>query len=457
MTTLDPLAPSPPLPLNDARTIRGWAMFDWANSAYALVITVAIFPAYYSSLSEGPVTLLGSQWQLGSLYSYALSAAYLFLAASSPLLSGIADAGGKKLSFLRGFTLVGSLACIAMWWFAGLEQLGIGTLLFIVATIGYSGALVFYNAFLPQIATPDRYDAISARGFSYGYIGSVILLIVSLVIILNPEFVGITYEVTGDEEVDAALKAPAIATATRISFVMVGLWWLGFAQYAFARLPKDRKVAMPSGWLQRGYREIAATWKAARTQPALLRFLTAFFFYSAGVQTVLFLASTFAEQELGFETVELILVVLILQVLAIAGAWIFAGVSRLYGNIVSLLIMLVIWTGICAVAYFVNGKPFFYGVAALVGLVMGGVQSLSRSTYSKLIPAGEKDTTSYFSFYDILEKLSIVVGTFSFGFINQITGGMRLSMLTLMFFFLIGGGILLTMRGKRLRGMVYGG
>ena len=414
-------------------------MFDWANSAYALVITVAIFPAYYAALSDEPVVLFGARWELGSLFSYALSAAYLILAAASPLLSGIADAGGKKLTFLRGFTLVGSVACIAMWWFEGEEQLGLGTLLFVVATIGYSGALVFYNAFLPQIASEDQYDRVSARGFSYGYVGSVILLLTSLVIILNPQYIG--------------LAPDAVGTATRISFVLVGLWWLGFAQYAFAKLPKDVKTALQPGWLRNGYREIARTWRAAKTQPVLLRFLTGFFFYSAGVQTVLFLASTFAETELGFDTTELIVVVLLLQILAIGGAWLFARVSDRLGNVTALLIMLAIWTAICGVAYFVTGKPFFYGLAAAVGLVMGGVQSLSRSTYSKLIPRDETDATSYFSFYDILEKLSIVVGTFSFGLINQVTGGMRLSMLTLAIFFVIGGVLVATLKGKRLRGL----
>ena len=425
-------------PLNDPRTIRGWAMFDWANSAYALVITVAIFPAYYAALSDGPVELLGARWNLGSLFSYALSAAYLVLAAASPLLSGIADAGGKKLAFLRGFTLVGSLACVGMWWFRDVGQLGIGTLMFVVATIGYSGALVFYNAFLPQIASEDQYDRVSARGFSYGYVGSVILLVASLVIILNPQYVG--------------LAPDAVATATRISFVMVGLWWLGFAQYAFAKLPEDARTALPPGWLREGYREIARTWRAARAQPALLRFLTAFFFYSAGVQTVLFLASTFAETELGFGTTELIVVVLLLQVVAIGGAWLFARVSARLGNVSALLIMLVIWTAICGLAYFVTGKPSFYGLAAAVGLVMGGVQSLSRSTYSKLIPRGEDDATSYFSFYDILEKLSIVVGTFSFGLINQLTGGMRLSMLTLAVFFVVGAALVASLKSRRLAG-----
>ena len=429
-------------PLNDPRTIRGWAMFDWANSAYALVITVAIFPGYYAALSDEPVWLLGQSWELGSLFSYSLSAAYLLLAIFSPLLSGIADAGGKKLTFLRAFTSVGSLACIAMWWFEGVEQLGLGTLMFIVATIGYSGALVFYNAFLPQIASEDQYDKVSARGFSYGYIGSVLLLVTSLVMILKPDLIGLPADDTGRD------------TAVRISFVMVGVWWLGFAQYAFAKLPNDVKTPMPPGWLRNGYREIARTWRAARAQPVLLRFLMGFFFYSAGVQTVLFLAATFAEQELDFDATELIIVVLLLQVLAIGGAWLFARVSDRLGNVSALLIMLVIWTAICGVAYFVSGKPFFYGLAGAVGLVMGGVQSLSRSTYSKLIPEDEADATSYFSFYDILEKLSIVVGTFSFGLINQVTGGMRLSMLALAVFFVIGGVLVGTLKGKRLGGVV---
>ncbi len=420
--------------LNNSKTIHGWAMFDWANSAYALVITTAIFPAYYNALSDEPVRILGASMGLESLLAFALSAAYFVLAAASPLLSGIADASGKKLAFLRGFTLVGSLACMGMWWFAGIEQLGIGTTLFIIATIGYSGALVFYNAFLPEIASEDRYDAVSARGFSYGYVGSVLLLLASLGIILNPQWVG--------------LDPAAAGTATRLSFVAVGLWWFGFGQFAFTRLPKDAKVPMAAGWLKRGYQEIAATWKAARAQPALIRFLTAFFFYSAGVQTVLFLASTFAGVALGFETTELIIVVLVLQIVAIGGAWLFAKLSARIGNINTLVCALVIWTAICLLAYFVTDKPAFYAIAALVGLVMGGIQSMSRSTYSKLIPDDTTENTSYFSFYDLLEKLAIVTGTLVFGLIGTTPGGMRLSMLALTVFFLVGMGLLWTVKGR---------
>ena len=423
-----------PTSINDQKTINGWAMFDWANSAYALVITVAIFPAYFSSLSEEPVMLIGRSYMLPSLFSYAISLAYLLIALCSPLLSGIADASGRKLYFLRVFTLFGSLGCIGMWFFKGIDQLGIGTLLFMVATIGYSGALVFYNAFLPQIASEDRQDDVSAKGFSYGYIGSVLLLIVCLVMILKPSLVGLSPDATG--------------TATRISFVLVGLWWLGFAQFSFSRLPKDDKQLMPKGWLKKGYTEISKTFAAAKTQPLLIRFLAAFFAYSAGVQTVLFLASTFAESELGFATTELIIVVLVLQIVAIAGAWMFAKVSGRFGNITALLIMLFVWIGICGLAYFVGEKSSFYAIAGLVGLVMGGIQSLSRSTYSKMIPEGSNDVTSYFSFYDLLEKLAIVIGTFSFGLINQLTGGMRMSMLSLIVFFLIG---ILLLWGVRLK------
>jgi len=420
--------------LNDKKTINGWAMFDWANSAYALVITTAVFPAYYNALSTEPVQILGFTLGLESVLAFAISTAYIVLALASPLLSGIADASGKKLSFLRTFTLIGSVACMAMWWFAGLDQLGIGTTLYIVGTIGYSGALVFYNAFLPEIASEDRYDAVSARGFSFGYVGSVILLLVSLGLILNPQWIGLEPEATG--------------TATRVAFVMVGLWWLVFAQVAFGRLPADAKTRMATGWLKRGYQEIASTWRDARSRPALIRFLTAFFFYSAGVQTVLFLASTFAGVALGFETTELIVVVLILQIVAIGGAWGFAKLSERIGNISALLAMLIIWTLICTLAYFVTAKPAFYGLASAVGLVMGGIQSLSRSTYSKLIPESTNDNTSYFSFYDLLEKLAIVAGTLVFGLVGTTPGGMRLSMLALTVFFVIGMVLLLTVKKK---------
>ncbi|MDX1667407.1 MAG: MFS transporter, partial [Saprospiraceae bacterium] len=395
--------------LNDPKVINAWALFDWANSAFALVITVAIFPAYFAAVTDDTIHMLGMDISNSSLYAFAISASYLTIAAFSPLLSGIADYGGRKKFFLQFFTVLGSLSCLSLFFFKSMDQLAIGTLGFILAMIGFAGGLVFYNSYLPEITTEDRYDRVSARGFSFGYIGSVLLLISNLIIISNYEWLGL----------------PSEGFATRLAFVMVGLWWIGFALIPFYYLPPDPDGKPTTRLLSKGMEELKKVWRAAQYQPNVKRFLIAFFCYSAGVQTVLFLAATFAEKELQFDTSQLIIVILILQIIAIGGAYLFARISDWRGNKFSLISMLLIWTAICLFAYFVQTSLQFYFVAGFVGLVMGGIQSLSRSTYSKLIPPKTKDTTSYFSFYDVLEKVAIVVGTFGFGFIDQLTGSMR--------------------------------
>ncbi|MCB0705413.1 MAG: MFS transporter [Saprospiraceae bacterium] len=424
--------PTPASQMNDKRTINAWALFDCANSSYALVISVAIFPAYFISATDDIIHI--GNWQLSNsaLYAYAISAAYLILAVFSPLLSGIADYGGKKMRFLRFFTVLGSTACISLFFFKGMSdeatqlmnnwQLLLGTGGFMLATIGFAGGLVFYNSYLPEIATEDQYDRVSAKGFSYGYIGSVFLLILNMVVITKPEWFGIREDML----------------AIRFAFIMVGVWWFGIALIPFRRLPKQKVRLHTDNIIGKGWAELKKVWEIIKHEGNIKKFLFSFFCYSAGVQTVLFLATTFAEKELQLSAVEMIMVVLILQIVAIAGAYLFAYVSTRLGNKKSLMIMLFIWIGICLTAYFVTEKAEFYAVAAAVGLVMGGIQSLSRSTYSKLIPAGSNDNTSFFSFYDILEKGAIVLGTFSFGFIEQITGGMRNSILALTFFFLLG-------------------
>lgn len=427
------------IPLNNPRTINGWALFDWANSSYSLVIATAIFPPYFLNATTKVVSVFGIEMYSSTLYAYAISLAYLIIAILSPLLSGIADYSGRKKAFLRFFTSMGALSCMALFLFTGMEedasaaynggQLALGTIGFMMATIGWAGSLVFYNAYLPEIVTEDRYDEVSARGFAFGYIGSVLLLITNLVIILKPDWFGLSDSV-----------------AVRIAFIMVGLWWIGFAQVSFARLPKDARIKGQKNLMSKGFEEIRKVWRQVRNQVNIRSFLISFFCYSAGVQTILFLAATFAEEELDFGSSELILVILLLQILAIAGAYLAAKLSDLKGNKFSLITMLVIWMSICVVAYFVDGKTQFYGVAAAVGLVMGGIQSLSRSTYSKLLPENTPDTTSFFSFYDVLEKVAIVLGTFSFGFINQLAGGMRNSILALAIFFLLGILVLLTVK-----------
>lgn len=419
--------------LNDKKIINGWAFFDWANSSYALIISAAIFPAYFSSVMDEQITYFGQVIERGTWYSFAISISYLIITILSPILSGIADFRGNRKKFLKFFTALGAVSCMILFWFKGMDQLWLGTICFMLANIGFSGGLVFYDSYLPQIATVDQYDKVSARGFAFGYIGSVILLLLNLVVILKPEWFGIEN----------------VQLPYRIAFFMVGLWWLGFAQIPFKRLPSDVIIKSTGNLIKKGYSELYSVWKKVQKQKYVKRFLMSFFFYSAGVQSILYLAAIFAEQELEFGGQELIFIILILQIVGIAGAFLFSRISRIMGNKASIIIMLLIWLSICAAAFFVVEKSHFYMVAAAVGLVMGGIQAISRSTYAKLIEEKEKDLASYFSFYDVLYKASIVVGTFSFGLVEQLTGGMRNSVLALGIFFFIGLVIIFTIKMNR--------
>lgn len=413
--------------LNNKRITNAWCMYDWANSVYSLTITTAVFPIYYEAVTtkdDGStlVDFLGMQFPNTVLYSYALSFSFLFTALMLPLLTGIADYSGKKRLFLKIFVYLGALACAGMYFFDG-PNVTFGILMAVLASIGYSGSLVFYDAYLPEIATPDRFDKLSAKGYSLGYIGSVILLIFNLVMIQMPEVFGLE---------DGTLPS-------RISFVTVALWWIGFAQIPFTRLPKNPFKRKASGsWLKQGYKELKTVYGRIRKLPNVQRFVLAFFFYNAGVQAVMYLATLFGSKELKMETASLIGIVLIIQLVAIGGAYLFAQVSAKRGNVYSLITMIFIWIAICFMAFFVTAEYQFYILAVIVGLVMGGVQSLSRATYSKLIPTDTKDHASFFSFYDVTFNVSIVAGTIAYGSIEWLTGSMRYSALGLSVFFIIG-------------------
>lgn len=407
-------------------------MYDWANSVYSLVITSTIFPVYFNSVTKGlnpndTVDFFGFEIVNTVLYSYSISFSFLIIALISPILSGIADASGKKLQFMKFFAYLGSLSCIALFFFDG-GNLEWGICFSVLASIGYAGSIVFYNAYLPEITTPDKYDFLSAKGFALGYIGSVILLVVNLLMIQFPSW----------------FMLPDDGMAARFSFLITGIWWAGFSQIPFRILPKN-----PFGkdikreFLLKGYHEIRKVWNEVKQIKVMNRFLAAFFFYSMGVQTVMYLAATFGDKELGLPGDQLILTILIIQIVAIAGSYFFAFISKKFGNKQSLVIMVLIWVCICAGAYYVYTVYEFFALAFVVGLVMGGIQSLSRSTFSKLIPRNTTDHASYFSFYDVTEKMAIVLGTFSYGFIEQITGSMRNSALSLGIFFLVGLGFLL--------------
>ena len=419
--------------LNDKRIVRGWAFFDWANSAFALVISVAVFPAYFIKMTPDTIPILGMDISNSALFSYTISLSYLLIVVALPYLSGLADYSGRRKYFLKRFTWMGAIACILLFFFTGTDTLWFGLLAFMFAQIGFDGGKVFYNSYLPVISSTDQYDRVSAQGFAYGYFGSVLLLIINLLMIQFPASFGLP---------DGDLPA-------RISFVMVGLWWIGFAQIPFNRLPGDQPSSIQNG-LSQGMKRLRTALGELWPHKNTLRFLVSFFFYSAGVQTILYLAAAFAEKELDFATAELIILILILQIVAIGGAWLFAWVSGKRGNKFSLMIMLVIWMMICVLAYGTRESIQFYLIAVLVGLVMGGIQSTSRAAYSKLLDGQQKENlNSYYSFYEVLEKAAIVFGTFSFGLIDQLSGSMRNSILALTVYFIVGLLILSQVRFRR--------
>ena len=412
--------------IGSKKLINAWAFYDWANSVYSLVISTAVFPLYYSAVTDGEVvSFLGMEWEHpDSLYSYALSFSFFIVALISPILSGIADYTGSKKKFMKFFCLLGSISVMCLYFFEGIETVWIGIVFTILASIGFWSSLVFYNAYLPEVAYPEQQDNASAKGFIYGYIGSIILLVINLIMIQKPDLFGI----------DASL-------ASRLSFLMVGLWWLGFAQITFNKLPDDIYNKKPEkDYIWKGFRELKIVSKEIANYPTLKRFLISFFLLSVGVQTIILLATIFGSTELGLATIDLIITVLLIQVVAIFGALLFSKLSKKNGNLFALKITIVIWMLVCFCAFLLhkdlpNISLYFYGLSAILGLVLGAIQTLTRSTYSKLLPETE-DHATYFSFYDVTEKIAIVLGTLVYGILYAITDSMQWSVLCLAFFFL---------------------
>ena len=412
----------------DKKLTHGWAFYDWANSVYSLVISTAVFPIYYETVTQsdsGLVNFLGMQFNNTSLYTYALSFSFLIVAFISPVLSGIADYVGNKKSYMKFFCYLGSLSVMTLFFFEGIDTLWIGILFSIFASIGFWGSLVFYNAYLPEVAYSDQQDHVSALGFIYGYIGSVILLIFNLTMVMKPDWYGIS---------DPGM-------APRISFLTVGLWWMGFAQVTFAKLPDNQYGRKPDhDYIFKGFQELKKVLMELKDQPILLNFLSSFFLYSVGVQSIILLATIYGKSEIGLSTSTLILTIIVIQLVGIAGAYLFSRLSRFIGNITTLKVTIVIWALASLSAYYLDKDDpdvqiKFYMISGCIGLVLGAIQTLSRSTYSKLLPEENADPTTYFSFFDVTEKVAIVWGTFIFGLAVSITDSMRLSILLLCLFF----------------------
>ncbi len=438
-------------------------MYDWANSAYSLVIVSAIFPIYFEKVTSAGgsemVSFLGMQFVNSALFSYLISFAFLIIAIVSPMLSGIADYGGYKKRFMQMFCYLGSISCAALFFFQSVDDLLYGAIFFVLASVGFAGSIVFYNSFLPEIAEPKDHDRISARGFAMGYIGSSLLLIFNLLMIMMPQ---LFFDVSGYAQELVSLNPElSLETAneqatshyagfsTKISFVLVGVWWAGFAQITFAALPTNIHNRKSEGNIfLKGYRELMKVWEQLNDTPRLKIYLAAFFFSSMGVQTVMYVATLFGVKELSMETSELIITLLLIQFVAIGGAFLFSWLSSKFGNVRALIIANVVWICICIGAYFVTETNSFYMLAFVVGMVMGGIQSLSRSTYSKLLPK-TTDHASYFSFYDVCERVGVVLGTLMYGMIEESTGSMRNSVIALVSFFVVGVILLFFMPARK--------
>lgn len=402
-------------------------MYDWANSVYNLVITTTFFPIYFTTITRSEangdnVSFFGKYFVNSALYDYAMAVAFVLAALLSPILSSIADTRGNKKRYLMLFTWLGGLSCCALFNFKGPDpNVEYGVIFFILATLGYCGGLVFYNSYLPEIAVVEDRDRISAKGFAMGYIGSVILQLIGFALVVIKPF-----------GIDGGMPV-------RLTFLLVGLWWIGFAQITFIRLPATKASIQQhsASALTEGFREIKKVYAQVKDMPVLKRFLRGFFFYSMGVQTVMMAATIFGSQELGLPSDKLIISVVAIQIVAVLGAWGMAKLSGKFGNLPVLMTVIVLWIVICLAGYRMQTATDFYMLAVAVGLVMGGVQSLSRSTYAKLMPETE-DTASFFSYYDVVEKFSIAIGLITFGYIHELTGSMRNSVLALIVFFIIG-------------------
>ena len=404
---------------DNPKITNAWAFYDWANSVYALVITAAIFPVYWGNIThpnEAEKILL---WGLepAAVFDFSLTFSFLVVLLLSPILSSIADTTGNKLTFMKGFCYLGSFSCMGLFFFKDTSTAWIGLICSTLASIGYWGSMVFYNAYLPEIASKENQNKLSSRGFIFGYIGSISLLVICLLLIMK---------VASDDQK---------GLFTRISFVLTGIWWMGFAQYSFVNLPINQQIKNNSHSLKNSFKELLVVGRELSTNKTIKSYLLSFFFFSLGMQTIFLMATLFGQNEIHLDTSKLILTILLIQFIAIFGAWFFVFIAKRIGNFLTLGVGVFIWIVVCFLGYTIDGNSpsaenEFYLIAAMVGLVMGGIQSLARSTYSKLLPHSN-DLTIYFSFYDVLEKLALVVGLLIYGILIQYTGGMKTSALAM--------------------------
>nr|WP_131849140.1 MFS transporter [Baia soyae] len=398
------------------KVIRSWALYDWANSAFATTIIAAVMPTFFSDtaakgLDPGTAT---------AYWGYTDSIASLFVLLLSPILGAIADASGSKKIFLRFFTYMGAISCLLMFTIGAGNWLW-ASLLICIGTIAFSGGNVFYDAFLTDIAPPEKRDYVSSVGYSYGYIGGGILLAAHLYFILNAETFGVT-----------------TTTATQISLASVGVWWFLFAIPLFRNVP-EKKIATEKRsawqWTRIGFQDVRHTLSKITKYPELIKFLIAFWFFNDGINTIIKMATIYGK-EIGIGTTHLITALLLTQFIGFPSTLLFGKIAEKVGSKVTLFITLFTYLILVCIGYYMQSAMHFYILAGLVGLVQGGSQAISRSIFSRMVPVYHN--TEFFGFFSLTGKCASILGPFVFALVGQLSGSSRLGILSLVFFFVVG-------------------
>ncbi|WP_431782515.1 MFS transporter [Streptomyces chumphonensis] len=420
------------------REQRGWYWYDWANSVFQTSVLTVFLGPYLTEIAEaaadaeGYIHPLGIPVRDGSYFAYVISASVLLSVLVMPVVGALADRTGRKKPLLGVFAYTGAAATTGMFFLDGDRYL-LGGLLLILANVAYAASIVVYNAYLPQIAEPHERDAVSSRGWAFGYGAGSLVLVANLALFLGHESLGV-------EE----------GTAVRICLASAGLWWAVFTLVPLRRL-RERPGAVRGARLSLGggFRQLGQTVRELRRYPLTLMFLLAYLLYNDGVQTVITQASVFGSEELGMEQESLIGAILLVQVLAIFGALGLGRLAERYGAKRTILGSLVAWTGTVAAGYFLpSGEPlWFFVLAAAIGMVLGGTQALSRSLFAQLVPRGKE--AEYFSLYEVSDRGTSWLGPLVFGLTYQLTGSYRDAIISLVVFFVLGFVLLLRVPVRR--------
>ena len=414
---------------NDKKTLFGWCMYDWANSAYGTTVVAALLPNYFALgiVGEAGVSIAGQTFSATTLWGYMLSASALVVFLCAPVLGAIADFSAAKKKFLIGFAYTGSLFATLLY-FCTAGDVWLTVVLFVGSQVCFVAANVFYDAFLPQITTPERLDAVSSRGYAFGYLGGGLQFAIALALVAKHDSLWMSE-----------------AMAARIGIGMAGIWWAGWTLFT-VKFVKEAKPGDGRGtdnaqmqwydYLKIGISRTVATAKKVRRFKHLTLFLIAYLVYNDGIHTVSTMATIYGTQELGLTTTVLMVTLLAVQIIAIGGALVFNRIANLLGTKRTVMLTLLLWSGVVTYGYFTQTATEFFLLGAVVGLVLGGSQALSRSFYGAMIP--EEASAEFYGFYSVFSKFSATFGPLTFGFIAQVKGSARPSILSLMVFFVVG-------------------